>query len=108
MTKINDAIDNLYKFAQKEDVIDTPISDEKSMGKIRDLINSTDLEERLLRTNVFIDYLVDSEREEFKTYPEYLHFEFTNEYFAEEIFHRFKALEKDIIENYRLRQKQTY
>lgn len=79
---------------------DTPISDNNTLAKLKTQINTTDLKERLERTNVFLNYLLNFEKEEFKNRPEYLHSEFTNRYFIEDIINRFRILEHEILNSY--------
>lgn len=83
-------------------LIDTPISNESLLTTLRNVIHSTDLIQRLDRTQSFLEYLVNMEQEEFKSYPEYLHNEFTNQYFSEKMLDLFKELKNEILKGYKL------
>lgn len=79
-------------------LVDTPISNINTIDKLRKLINSTELSKRLYRTRLFLEYIVDSEKEEFINHPEYSTCEFTNIFFGQEIMKLFEKEEKEIRE----------
>lgn len=84
-------------------LIDTPISDFNLHKYLKKFVHSTEIEIRFERTRLFLDYLVQFEDEEFKSHPEYLHSEFSNKRFCENIARQFKEEEKQIrrkIESY--------
>jgi nitrate reductase NapAB chaperone NapD len=76
--------------------VDTPVSDRATFDYVRNFSNSTDLEKRLSRTRKFVDYLYNSENEEFREHPEYLSNEFTNKKFAKDVASAFGGIEKEI------------
>lgn len=79
-------LDNLrHEFVYLDSIlIDTPISDEKVITQIRSTLQNPDLDQRLRRTGLFVDYLERAESREFKDHPEYVHSELTNKQFAHE------------------------
>lgn len=78
--------------------VDTPISDNGVLDKLKRLVNFTELSKRLYRTRLFLEYILTSEEEEFKNHPEYSTSEFTKKLFGKEIMEGFEKEEKDIRE----------
>lgn len=78
--------------------IDTPISNQHTLEKLKELYNLTELSKRLIRTEFFIEYLVSSEEDEYNSHPEYYSNEFTQKEFAKIIKEKFQK-EKMEIEN---------
>jgi energy-coupling factor transporter ATP-binding protein EcfA2 len=76
--------------------VDSPISDSRIAGKLERLANSTNLESRLERVKIFVEYLNDFENDEYREHPEYLSNEFTNVKFAKNICSAFKNEEIEI------------
>jgi hypothetical protein len=76
--------------------MDSPISEQYTFHRVQNLTNNTDLESRLQRARVFVEYLYKSEIEEFKEHPEYLSNEFTAPKYAKDIAIDFRSVEKDI------------
>lgn len=64
---------------------DTPICDTNVAGKIKRLIDSTDMEEKFLKTEVLLNYLKECEDDEFMENPEYKGSDLTNKKFMEDI-----------------------
>ncbi|MGA2468535.1 MAG: hypothetical protein ABSH06_29860 [Thermodesulfobacteriota bacterium] len=87
----------IYEFAYLDPLfIDTPISNLATQQSLRKLCDTTELGVRLERTRTFVDYLYQSEADELKEHPEYLHNEFTNNSFGKEIKKRFEILGGEI------------
>lgn len=87
----------IYEFVYLDSIfIDTPISSTTTVKKIEKLCDTTDLELRLQRTTIFVDYLYQSESDEFKDHPEYLQSEYTNSQFAKEIKERFQSFQEHL------------
>lgn len=87
----------LHEFVYLDSVsMDSPISDRYTFSKLHNLANITDLERRLQRTRAFVEYLHQSEIEEYKEHPEYLTNEFTSKKYGSEIAISFRVTEKDI------------
>lgn len=78
--------------------VDTPISNISTLDKLRRLVYSAELSKRLYRTRLFLQYILESEQEEFKNHPEYSMGEFTNAYFGQELMNLFEKEEKEIRE----------
>lgn len=87
----------IFEFVYIDSVfIDTPISDSTTEQNLRKYCDNTELELRLERTRLFVDYLYQAEIDELREHPEYLQNEFTNNSFAKEIKERFAVLEQEI------------
>jgi hypothetical protein len=81
----------IYEFVYLDTIIvDVPISSEEIYGRLRQYIDTLELPQRLERTDMFVQYLVDSENLEFKEHPEYLNAELTSKYFARTILDNFQ------------------
>jgi len=77
-------------------IIDTPISDQDVFDKIRKLTIPNDLNIRLEKTRLFINYLDKSEKRELQENPEYINSDFTNHTFIEPIIEAFNEVENNI------------
>lgn len=75
---------------------DTPISDINVVGKIKKIIDSTNLEERFLKTEILLNYLKECEANEFNENIEYKGLDLTNRKFMDLIILGFD-LERDYI-----------
>lgn len=77
--------------------VDTPLSDAKLIDTLRREINATDLDKRVERTTLFLQYLCACETEEHHVHPEYFHNELTNIVFCEEIYRNFNSLKERLL-----------
>jgi energy-coupling factor transporter ATP-binding protein EcfA2 len=78
--------DLIYQFGYIEAiVVDTPISSEKSYQEIRKLINEDDLPSRLIKTKIFIEYLINAERQDIENNASLTQNDFVNTIFMEKI-----------------------
>lgn len=91
----------IFKFVYLDSIItDIPISEQSLLRQFRYLINSTELKYRVERVDRFVKYLIDSEINDFKDYPQFSQSSFTNRYFAKEIsksFDEFKVYIEPIL-----------
>jgi hypothetical protein len=91
--------DLMYEMVYLESVmIDCPISSYSFIRQLRYLIKFTDLKNRLEKVKRFVDYLSNSEIEEFKDRPQFLHNEFTSPRFTEAMIARLDAFERKMVE----------
>lgn len=76
--------------------IDTPVTSQQTVDRLKEQYNSTELSKRLIRTEIFIDYLVNTEEDEFISHPEYYSNEFTQKEFAKKIKDEFQKEKAEI------------
>jgi intein/homing endonuclease len=76
----------IYEFVYLDCILfDTPISDRNIFERIKAYSNCTELDKRIKRTEYFLEYLENAEKEEAKEHPEYGYSELTNKFYSEEI-----------------------
>jgi len=84
---------------------DTPISDINVVEKIRTLIDRTDIDDRLKKTEILLDYLKEFEDNEFNENPEYKGSDLTNKQFMEDIIRNYYGEKRYIQDKIERRNK---
>jgi GTPase SAR1 family protein len=91
----------IYEFVYLDSVlVDTPIADFLVVERLKTLSAQEDLQARLSRTKIFVEYLSKSEIEELKEHPEYMQQEFTNNIYGVYIAERYYAIYKELNEKF--------
>lgn len=88
---------NIFMYADLV-FVDTPISDNSLIEKLKKLAGITELSRRLYRTKVFLEYIEKSESDEFSVHPEYSECEFTSVRFGQKILKNYQDIEANIRE----------
>lgn len=97
----------VYEFSYLDTVlVDTPVSDDSLFNYLWKYHETYDLNERLGRTERFLEYLRQAEVDEFREHPEYVNSEFANTHYGTKIFDTFPASKKFILTNYQKGQYQ--
>ena len=87
----------IYEFVYLDSVlIDSPISDESLAELLAKLSIDPDLDRRLERTQLFVDYLKQAELDEFKDHPEYATSDLTDTRFGEDIAQAFHTVRSEV------------
>ena len=84
---------------------DTPISDINVVNKIKELIDSTVMEDRFKKTETLLNYLKECEDDEFRERPEYKDSDLTNKKFMGDIIRNLNKEKEDIREKIERRKK---